>query len=38
MAEMVIKIMVELLSALGLVTRQIEQKRPSTSAVIDAFS
>jgi hypothetical protein len=35
MAEMVIKIMVELLSALGLVTKQIEQKRPSTSAVID---
>jgi hypothetical protein len=29
MAEILVKIMVELLSTLGLVTKQIKQKRPS---------
>jgi hypothetical protein len=31
MAEMIVKIMVELLSTLALVTKQVKQKRPSES-------
>jgi hypothetical protein len=35
MAEMIVKIMVELLSTLALVTKQVRQKRPSKSDPID---
>ena len=35
MAEMVVKIMVELLSTLALVTKQMKQKRPSKSNLVD---
>jgi len=34
MAEMVVKIMVELLSTLALVTKQVKQKRPSESDLV----
>jgi hypothetical protein len=35
MAEMVVKIMVEILSTLALVTKQVKQKRPSKSDLFD---
>jgi len=35
MAEMIVKIMVELISTLTLVTKQIKQKRPSESVLTD---
>ena len=35
MAEMIVKILVELISTLTLVTKQIKQKRPSDSVLID---
>ena len=35
MTEMIVKIMVELISTLTLVTKQIKQKRPSESVLID---
>jgi len=35
MAEMIIKIMVEVLSTLALVTKQVRQKRPSKSDLVD---
>jgi hypothetical protein len=35
MTEIIVKIMVELLSTLALVTRQIKQKRPSEYALVD---
>jgi len=35
MAEFIVKIMVELLSTLALVTKQIKQKRPSESILAD---
>ena len=35
MTEMIIKIMVELISTLALVTKQIKQKRPSESVLTD---
>jgi hypothetical protein len=34
MVEIIVKIMVELLSTLALVTKQIRQKRPSKSAIL----
>jgi hypothetical protein len=34
MAEMIVKIMVELLSTLALVTKQVKQRRPSESDLI----
>jgi hypothetical protein len=37
MTEIVVKIMVELLSALALATKQITQGRPSESAFVDVF-
>jgi hypothetical protein len=35
MAEMIAKIMVELLSTLALATKQVKQKRPSESDLLD---
>jgi hypothetical protein len=35
MAEMIVKIMVELLSTLALATKQVKQKRPSESDLVD---
>jgi hypothetical protein len=35
MVEMIVKIMVELLSTLALVTKQVKQKRPSESDLVD---
>jgi hypothetical protein len=35
MAEMIVKIMVEILSTLALVTKQVRQKRPSESDLVD---
>jgi hypothetical protein len=35
MVEILVKIMVELLSALGLVTKQITQKRPGEPPLLD---
>jgi hypothetical protein len=35
MAEIIIKILVELLSTLALATKQIKQKRPSKSNLVD---
>jgi len=35
MTEIMVKIMVELLSTLAVVTKQIRQKRPSTSVLIE---
>jgi hypothetical protein len=35
MGEILVKIMVELLSAIALVTKQVKQKRPSESVLAD---
>jgi hypothetical protein len=35
MAEMIVKIIVEILSTLALVTKQVRQKRPSKSDLVD---
>jgi hypothetical protein len=35
MAEVIVKIIVELLSTLAVVTKQIKQKRPSESVLVD---
>jgi hypothetical protein len=35
MAEVIVKIMVEILSTLALVTKQVKQKRPSKSDLVD---
>jgi hypothetical protein len=35
MAELIVKIIVEILSILALVTKQVKQKRPSKSELVD---
>jgi hypothetical protein len=38
MAEIIVKIMVELLSTLAVATKQVEQGRPSESILADALA